>query len=79
MRVEEKGGLGGSGEQIHFLGQITVRMWCRYIVLPQRPAGTEDWAEERLQQLVTRDSMIGVTAAKTVAQLAQDLLAEDAA
>ncbi len=33
----------------------------RYIVLPQRPNGTEDWSEEELKQLVTRDSMIGVT------------------
>jgi len=34
----------------------------RYLVLPIRPAGTEDWSEERLAALVTRDSMIGVTA-----------------
>ena len=33
----------------------------RYIVLPMRPAGTEGWSEERLAQLVTRDSMIGVS------------------
>jgi nitrile hydratase len=33
----------------------------RYLVLPQRPAGTEGWSEERLAALVTRDSMIGVT------------------
>ena len=33
----------------------------RYLVLPQRPAGTEDWSEERLAALVTRDAMIGVT------------------
>jgi nitrile hydratase len=31
----------------------------RYMVLPQRPAGTEDWSEERLAGLVTRDSLIG--------------------
>jgi nitrile hydratase subunit alpha len=31
----------------------------RYLVLPRRPAGTEGWSEERLAQLVTRDSMIG--------------------
>jgi nitrile hydratase len=31
----------------------------RYLVLPQRPAGTEDWSEERLAGLVTRNSMIG--------------------
>ena len=31
----------------------------RYLVLPMRPAGTEGWSEERLADLVTRDSMIG--------------------
>lgn len=31
----------------------------RYIVLPERPVGTEGWSEERLATLVTRDSMIG--------------------
>jgi nitrile hydratase len=31
----------------------------RYMVLPQRPAATEDWAEEQLAGLVTRDSLIG--------------------
>ena len=31
----------------------------RYMVLPQRPAGTEDWDEKNLAQLVTRDSLIG--------------------
>jgi hypothetical protein len=33
----------------------------RYLVLPQRPAGTEGWDEERLARLVTRDCMIGVS------------------
>ena len=33
----------------------------RYLVLPQRPKGTENWSEEELKQLVTRDSMLGVT------------------
>lgn len=32
----------------------------RYLVLPERPAGTEGWGEERLAALVTRDCMIGV-------------------
>ena len=32
----------------------------RYLVLPQRPAGTEDLSEEALAALVTRDAMIGV-------------------
>ncbi len=32
----------------------------RYLVLPRRPAGTEELGEEELATLVTRDSMIGV-------------------
>jgi nitrile hydratase len=41
-----------------------IRVWdstaeVRYMVLPQRPAGTEGWSEEQLAALVTRDSMIG--------------------
>jgi nitrile hydratase subunit alpha len=42
-----------------------VRVWdsnaeLRYLVLPQRPAGTEGMSEDQLAGLVTRDSMIGV-------------------
>ncbi len=41
-----------------------IRVWdstaeIRYLVLPMRPAGTDGWSEERLAELVTRDSMIG--------------------
>ena len=36
----------------------------RYMVLPERPAGTEGWDEDRLRQLVTRDSMVGVATAR---------------
>ncbi|HEX9808063.1 MAG TPA: nitrile hydratase subunit alpha [Alphaproteobacteria bacterium] len=36
----------------------------RYFVIPRRPPGTEGLSEERLAELVTRDSMIGVTEAK---------------
>jgi nitrile hydratase alpha subunit len=32
----------------------------RYLVLPERPAGTEGWSEEQLAGIVTRDCMIGV-------------------
>jgi len=31
----------------------------RYLVLPERPAGTQDWDVERLASIVTRNSMIG--------------------
>jgi nitrile hydratase subunit alpha len=36
----------------------------RYMVLPMRPEGTEALSEEELANLVTRDSLVGVTAAK---------------
>jgi nitrile hydratase alpha subunit len=35
----------------------------RYLVLPRRPEGTEDYSEERMATLVTRDTMIGVVPA----------------
>jgi len=42
-----------------------IRVWdssaeVRYLVLPERPPGTEDMTEVQLAGLVTRDSMIGV-------------------
>ena len=48
---------------------VTVRVHdstadMRYLVLPARPDGTEGWAEDKLAALVSRDSMIGVQAAK---------------
>jgi nitrile hydratase len=44
---------------------VEVRVWDstaeeRYLVLPERPAGTEGLDEDALAALVTRDSMIGV-------------------
>ena len=44
---------------------IDVRVWdssaeVRYLVVPERPAGTQGMSEEQLAELVTRDSMIGV-------------------
>ena len=39
----------------------------RYMVLPERPAGTGDMSTDELAELVTRDSMIGVTAARVPA------------
>jgi len=43
---------------------VAVRVWdstaeIRYLVVPMRPPGTEGWPAERLERLVTRDSMIG--------------------
>jgi nitrile hydratase len=31
----------------------------RYLVIPRRPEGTDDWNEDALAALVTRDSMVG--------------------
>jgi nitrile hydratase subunit alpha len=44
---------------------VEIRVWdssaeARYLVLPMRPAGTDDMSEEQLAGIVTRDSMIGV-------------------
>ncbi len=46
-----------------------IKVWdstaeVRYLVLPERPAGTEGWSEDQLAQLVTRDSMIGTGLAR---------------
>ena len=46
-----------------------IRVWdstaeTRFLVLPMRPAGTEGWSEDRLADMVTRDSMIGTGIAK---------------
>jgi nitrile hydratase len=48
---------------------VEVRVWdstaeLRYLVLPQRPPGTEGLSEEQLAGLITRDSMIGVAQVK---------------
>jgi nitrile hydratase subunit alpha len=44
---------------------VEVRVWdstaeIRYLVLPERPAGTDGMSEEALAELVTRDAMVGV-------------------
>jgi nitrile hydratase alpha subunit len=41
----------------------------RYLVIPERPAGTEQMSEAELASLVTRDSMIGVTKVREPEQL----------
>ena len=43
---------------------VEVRVWdstaeTRYLVLPIQPSNTNNWSEERLAEIVTRDSMIG--------------------
>jgi len=54
---------------------VEVRVWdstaeLRYLVLPERPSGTEGWSEEALAGLVTRDAMIGVAQVRVPARSA---------
>jgi len=49
---------------VHLSETVRIRVWdstaeVRYLVLPQRPAGSEHLSERELADLVTRDSMIG--------------------
>jgi nitrile hydratase len=51
---------------------VEVRVWdstaeLRYLVLPERPAGTDGMSEEALAALVTRDAMVGVAKAGSAA------------
>ena len=55
---------------LNLVTQVKVRVHdstadLRYMVLPERPAGTEGWDEDRLRELVTRDSMVGVAPARS--------------
>jgi nitrile hydratase len=48
---------------------VEVRVWdstaeLRYLVLPERPPGTDGMTEDQLAELVTRDSMIGTAVVK---------------
>jgi nitrile hydratase subunit alpha len=52
---------------------VEVRVWdstaeLRYMVIPERPAGTEGLSEEELAELVSRDAMIGVAKVQAPAQ-----------
>ncbi len=54
---------------LEFADNVEVRVWdstaeVRYLVLPERPAGSERLNVEQLAALVTRDSMIGVAKVK---------------
>ena len=40
----------------------------RYVVVPMRPKGTEGWSEERLAEILTRDTLVGVTVPKVPAK-----------
>ena len=60
--IDPRGVLEDFGIVISADKEITV--WdstaeVRYLVIPQRPDGTDGWGEEKLAKLVTRNSMIG--------------------
>jgi nitrile hydratase len=66
--IDPRGVLAEFGLEVD--DDVEVRVWdstseLRYLVLPERPAGTEGWPAERLAEIVNRDSMIG-TAKVTV-------------
>ena len=50
---------------LHLADAVELRVWdstaeLRYLVLPERPAGTQSMSETELASLVTRDAMVGV-------------------
>lgn len=62
--IDPRGVLREFGTQLD--EDVEVHVWdstaeLRYIVLPERPAGTEKLSEEQLADLVTRDAMVGVS------------------
>jgi nitrile hydratase len=66
--MDPRGVLGEFGVELD--DHVEIRVWdstaeIRYLVLPQRPAGSEGMSEEALAELVTRDAMIGVGLAKS--------------
>lgn len=86
--IDPRGVLQEFGVQVP--EEVEVRVWdstaeLRYLVLPQRPAGSEGMTEAQLAELVTRDSMIGagilapVTPGRTAAAAANDGAAQDEA
>jgi nitrile hydratase subunit alpha len=61
--IDPRGVLKELGLQLS--DEVEVRVWdstaeLRYLVLPERPAGTDGLTEEQLAALVTRDAMVGV-------------------
>src|ERR1700719_4456947 len=60
--IDPRGVLGDFGVKLP--AETQIRIWdstaeTRFLVLPMRPDGTENWNEEQLAGLVTRDSMVG--------------------
>jgi nitrile hydratase len=69
--IDPRGVLKELGNEV--ADDVEVRVWdstaeLRYLVLPERPPGTEGWSEEQLAAIVTRDAMIGVARVSVPAQ-----------
>jgi nitrile hydratase subunit alpha len=65
--IDPRGVLREFGVQVG--DDVEVRVWdstaeLRYLVLPERPPGTDGMTEEQLAALITRDAMIGVAKVK---------------
>jgi len=65
--LDPRGVLKELGESVS--SDVEIRVWdstaeLRYLVIPERPSGTENWTENELAEIVTRDSMIGVATLK---------------
>ena len=64
--IDPRGVLAEFGTEIG--PDVEIKVWdstseMRYMVLPERPAGTADWTQDALMPLVSRNSMIGVETA----------------
>jgi hypothetical protein len=62
-------GVGHPDGGVELADDVEVRVWdstaeLRYLVLPERPPGTEGLTEDELAALVTRDAMVGVALVK---------------
>ncbi|MEP0941870.1 MAG: nitrile hydratase subunit alpha [Rhizobiaceae bacterium] len=60
--IDPRGVLGDFGLQLPDAARVEVHdstAEVRYLVIPQRPTGTDDWNAEQLAELVSRNSMIG--------------------
>jgi nitrile hydratase len=69
--IDPRGALAEFG--LTLADEVEIRVWdstaeIRYLVVPERPAGTDGWDETALAELVSRDSMIGVALVAPPAQ-----------
>jgi nitrile hydratase len=69
--IDPRGVLREFGTQLE--EEVEVRVWdstaeLRYLVIPERPAGTEKMSEAELADLVTRDAMVGVSKVESPGQ-----------